>query len=358
MKFISSLFLILIISPIVVISQIVSPVSELPDEINETSGLIFLENKIITHNDSGDGPMLYEIDSINGQISRKVVIENAINTDWEDICYDDEYIYIGDFGNNYGNRTDLKVYKISRSDYFNNDTVTAAVIKFSYKEQIDFSEQLLRTNFDAESILSIDDSLYIFSKNYGNFKSYIYSLSKSPGEYHIGIKDSIGPIGLITGAEYNKYSNTILLTGMSLNPLVIELKNYHSGKFSNGEIISHTLELNESKQIEGICSLGGNEYLIASEKTTSNAFLYKLTMSSLAVFAVPNERIKTYPNPCKTKVTIESNFTELFDIYSSSGKLIQKEKTSPINTSNFTSGIYMIRKSNSKNNKSHKIVVE
>lgn len=358
MKFTSFIFLILVFSPIIMKSQIISPVSELPDEINETSGLIFLENKIITHNDSGDEPMLYEIDSINAQITRKVVIKNAINTDWEDICYDDEYIYIGDFGNNYGNRTDLKVYKISRSDYFNNDTVTASVIKFSYKEQIDFSDQLLETNFDAESILSIDDSLYIFSKNYGNFKSYIYSLSKSPGEYQIERKDSIGPIGLITGAEHNKNSNTILLTGVSFNPFVIELKNYHSGKLSNGEIISHSLELSESKQIEGICSLGENKYLIASEKTTSNAFLYKLTMSSLAVFAVPKEQIKLYPNPCKTKVTIESSFTELFDIYSSSGKLIQKEKTSPINTSNLTSGIYMIRKSNSKNNKSHKIVVE
>lgn len=358
MNFIYSLFLILVFLPIVVKSQIISPLSELPDEINETSGLIFLENKIITHNDSGDGPILYEIDSINAEITREVFIENAINTDWEDICYDDEYIYIGDFGNNYGNRTDLKVYKISRSDYFNNDTVPAAVIKFSYKEQINFSDQLLETNFDAESILSIDDSLYIFTKNYGNFKSYIYSLSKSPGEYQIGRKDSIGPIGLITGAEHNKNSNTILLTGVSFNPFVIELKNYHSGKFSNGEIISHTLELSESKQIEGICSLGENEYLIASEKTTSNAFLYRLTMSSLAVFAVPMEQIKFYPNPCKTKVTIESNFTELFDIYSSSGKLIQKEKTSPINTSNLSSGVYMIRKSNSKNNKSHKIVVE
>ena len=332
--------------------------SELPDEINETSGLIFLENKIITHNDSGYDPILYEIDSINGQITRKVVIENAINTDWEDICYDDEYIYIGDFGNNYGNRTDLKVYKITRSDYFNYDTVTASVIKFSYKEQTDFSDQLLETNFDAESLLSIDDSLYIFSKNYGNFKSYIYSLSKTSGEFQIEKRDSIGPIGLITGAEYNKYSNTILLTGMSLNPFVIELKNYHSGKFSNGEIISHTLELDESKQIEGICNLGENEYLIASEKTTSNAFLYKLILSSLSAFTPPKEQIKLYPNPCKTKVTIESNFTELFDIYSSSGELIQKEKTSPINISNLTSGIYMIRQSNSKNNKSHKIVVE
>ena len=160
-------------------SQIISPISELPDEINETSGLIFLENKIITHNDSGYDPILYETDSINGQITRKVVIENAINTDWEDICYDDEYIYIGDFGNNYGNRTDLKVYKIARSEYFNYDTVTATVIEFSYKEQIDYSNQLFETNFDAESIVSIDDSLYIFSKKYGNFKSYIYSLSKT-----------------------------------------------------------------------------------------------------------------------------------------------------------------------------------
>ena len=92
MKFTSFIFLILVFSPIIMKSQIISPVSELPDEINETSGLIFLENKIITHNDSGDEPMLYEIDSINAQITRKVVIKNAINTDWEDICYDDEYI--------------------------------------------------------------------------------------------------------------------------------------------------------------------------------------------------------------------------------------------------------------------------
>lgn len=71
MRFYSLLFLLLIFSPTVMKSQIISPISELPDEINETSGLIFLENKIITHNDSGNEPILYEIDSINGQIKEK-----------------------------------------------------------------------------------------------------------------------------------------------------------------------------------------------------------------------------------------------------------------------------------------------
>ena len=42
----------------------------LPSEVEETSGLIFLNGKIITHNDSGDDPNLYEIDTISGTISR------------------------------------------------------------------------------------------------------------------------------------------------------------------------------------------------------------------------------------------------------------------------------------------------
>ena len=50
---------------------------ELPDEVKETSGLLFFNEKVITHNDSGDGPYLYEIDTINGNISRVITITNA-----------------------------------------------------------------------------------------------------------------------------------------------------------------------------------------------------------------------------------------------------------------------------------------
>jgi len=80
------------------------------ESISETSGLIYYDNKLITHNDSGNAAELYEINSVNGSITRTITISNATNIDWEDIAQDDTYIYIGDIGNNSGSRTDLKFY--------------------------------------------------------------------------------------------------------------------------------------------------------------------------------------------------------------------------------------------------------
>jgi hypothetical protein len=72
----------------------------------------FCNNNIITHNDSGGQANLYEINASTGAL-RTVAITNATNVDWE-YAQDASYIYIGDIGNNFGNRTDLKIYKISR----------------------------------------------------------------------------------------------------------------------------------------------------------------------------------------------------------------------------------------------------
>ena len=97
----------------------------LPNTVSETSGLLFLKGTLITHNDSGDDANLYELDTLSGSISRTISITNATNVDWEDITQDETYIYIGDFGNNNGNRQDLKVYKILKTDYINNTSITA-----------------------------------------------------------------------------------------------------------------------------------------------------------------------------------------------------------------------------------------
>ncbi len=126
---------------------------ELPIEVKETSGLLFLDGNIITHNDSGDAPNLYEIDSLSGAILRTVTISNATNIDWEDLAENDTYIFIADIGNNYGNRSDLKIFKILKSDFKNNTAVSAEIISYSYEDQTDFSSQPNSSNFDAEGIV-------------------------------------------------------------------------------------------------------------------------------------------------------------------------------------------------------------
>ena len=181
MRLICALLLITIY-PLFVHSQELILLTSLQESLNETSGLIFINQKLITHNDSGGKPELYEIDSISGEIIRTVVVSNATNVDWEDICNDSTYLYIGDFGNT-GSRTDLKIYRLLISSYLTtaNDTVTVDTIQFHYSDQTDFTPAQFSTNFDAEALISFNDSLYIFTKNWGNNWTNIYALPKSPG---------------------------------------------------------------------------------------------------------------------------------------------------------------------------------
>ena len=138
--------------------------AKLDDVVNESSGLIYLDERIITHNDSGGEAALYEIDEDTGQVTRKVTIINASNRDWEDIDRDESFIYIGDFGNNNGTRRDLKIYKINQSDYLDaDDQANAEVIEFSYEDQTDFTSSPMDTNFDAEGLISYGDFLYVFT---------------------------------------------------------------------------------------------------------------------------------------------------------------------------------------------------
>ncbi len=65
----------------------------------ETSGLIYWKDKLWTHNDNTD-INLYALDTLTGEILSKYELTGASNKDWEEISQDDEFIYVGDFGNN------------------------------------------------------------------------------------------------------------------------------------------------------------------------------------------------------------------------------------------------------------------
>jgi hypothetical protein len=76
----------------IVSSQTATEITNLqtPD-LDETSGLVFYNDKIITHNNSGNEGNLYEISGTTGTIIRTVTITNPTNVDWEDITQDASY---------------------------------------------------------------------------------------------------------------------------------------------------------------------------------------------------------------------------------------------------------------------------
>lgn len=188
-------------------------ITNLATAVNETSGLLFLNGEMWTINDSGNKPEIYQVDSANGNIIRTVVILNSINTDWESITQDDSNVYIGDFGNNGGKRTDLHILKISKKDLQNpeKDTVRAGFIRFSYPDQTDFATAFNNTNFDCEAFFYHNDSLHLFSKNWLDQRTKHYALPVDTGNYNARLAEQFNAEGLITDASVNAKGNVVLL---------------------------------------------------------------------------------------------------------------------------------------------------
>lgn len=246
--------------------KVITKTFNFPNELDENSGLLYFDGKIIAHNDSGDKPNLYEIDAHSGEILRTIKISNAFNIDWEDIAQDNEYIYVADSGNNRGNRTNLRIYKVSKKDYLESNNVSAEIINYVYSDQKDFRYSS-KNNFDAEALISYQDYLLIFSKNRGDQKSKIYKLSKEPITQTAELVNTLDVNGQITGAAYNKRNNDVALCGYSssLSPFLIFLNNFlpENKTFFKLELFS---SVGAVSQIEGVTFEDDSKVILSRER--------------------------------------------------------------------------------------------
>ena len=235
-------------------------------DLDENSGLIFYNNNIITFNDSDGEANLYEINASTGNITRTVTITNATNVDWEDITQDASFIYIGDIGNNNGNRTDLKIYKIAKNDYDGSDDIAVAeIISYSYADQVDFTSNPNNTNWDAEGLISYGDQLLIFSKNWVDNRVNVYSTPKTNGTHSALLESSYNTNGLITSAEISLNETIIYLTGYSSSQAPF-MYTIHGIPNNSLDIFSGVI----SEKISNIVPIGNQVEAIALFEITPN----------------------------------------------------------------------------------------
>lgn len=246
----------------------------LPGTIEESSGVIYLGNHLWTHNDSGDAPRLYEISPTKDQLFRSVWINGAENRDWEDIAQDERYVYIGDFGNNNGNRRDLVVYKVSRDSLLKkeNYVVDSEQIHFYYPDQVDFNPGAYHHNYDCEAMISVGDSLFLFSKNHVDRKCRLYALPKTPGNYAARPVDEFDTDGPITAAGYDPehgvvallgYNTVDMLLARTFDPFVWLFYQYPGRDFFRGK--KTRVNISKIRQMEGICYYRDGKYILSCE---------------------------------------------------------------------------------------------
>lgn len=308
------IFFVLLFSGAIGQSDIVS-LGNLPVELPESSGLIFIGDKIVTHNDSGDAPVLYELDTTSLQVIRTVEIQNVTQIDWEDIAQDNNYIYIGDFGNNNGDRRDLAILRVLKSEFLSNTVVNADRIDFAYEDQEIFitSEQ---TDWDAEALTVQNDSLLILTKQWINNGTVAYKLPKTPGKYLAKRKDSYDVNGLVTGADYNEETNELYLSAYStfLTPFFVKIEEVQTDTIFNGAKTKTSLEIGFA-QVESVVNFANNEFYVSSEtfnrtspSINSPAQLYYFTLDIEPTEEEENEQEPELPEDRQEALILSKEF--------------------------------------------------
>lgn len=240
--------------------------TSLNSDLRESSGLILMNDLLWSHNDSGDNALIYNISENSPEIYKTAAITNANNSDWEDIAQDNSHLYIGDFGNNSGEREDLSIYKIPKANL--PEDTEAEIIKFIFSDQTVFENTSSMHNFDCEAIIATEEHLYLFSKNHLDQQTKLYKLPKEPGTYFANRIDIFDADGLITGAGFDKTSNTLCLLGYNtineaFHPFIWILYDFNEQDFFGGK--TKRVNLPILTQMEGICAKGNDIFLISSE---------------------------------------------------------------------------------------------
>jgi hypothetical protein len=346
----------------------IQSIGTLPQNIKETSGLIFYNGSLITHNDSGNAAELYALDPETLQIIRTIRILNAENIDWEDIAQDSDFIYIGDIGNNRGDRQDLGILKITKSDFDTSDEVNAERITFLYEDQTDFTPSD-NSDFDAEALFVLNDDLIVLTKQWQSQGTVAYTIPKVPGAFLAERLDSYQVDGLVTGADYDVSSNTLYLVGYSqfLAPFFVEISDVSAAAVFGSGQIKTGLDIGAS-QVEAL-TFFENVFYVTSEEFISPPLVNSL--SQLFTFSLDDnnqEEEEEVPNPnpenevepkdglvvYKPGTSLDLNYELNTDkaifgmgIFDSNGRMVkytplERITQDPIDISGFSQGLYFL----------------
>jgi len=242
--------------------------TNLDEGLKETSGLIYFDDNYWTINDSGDQPCLYRFDE-NGTITQTLTIANAENVDWEALTQDEQYIYIGDLGNNNGKRREFVIYRIAKKE-INKNSKTQSILAKAFVLKYENQKENLKPyahDFDCEALISINGKLGIFTKNWASGNSHFYLIDLKNNAAIM--QQSFDTFGLVTDANYSKKDDTMYLIGyQSINrqflPFMAIVRQF-SNKSEQRLFRYQLTELN-GNQTEGIC-LSPDGIVISNEST-------------------------------------------------------------------------------------------
>jgi hypothetical protein len=249
-------------------------IGEFPSSMQENSGMTELNDLLWNINDGGNEPAIFGYNKTSNSLDRKVIIAGASNTDWEEITQDDLHLYIGDFGNNAGDRRNLRIYILDKAELqANTDTIPySGLLTFSYSDQTDFSaEGVNNTAYDCEAFTVLGDSLLLFSKDWLTEQCRVYTLPAKAGDYTARFRKKFNVSGLVTGAAYNAGKKELMLLGYrNFMPFIRIVHGFELNDLNFNNSIRIDFEKFLGAQTEGIAYSADGSVYISCEHSYSD----------------------------------------------------------------------------------------
>ncbi len=326
---------------------------QLDSVLNEASGLLMVEGQLWTLLDSGNPHAIFQVDPTTGAVVRTLTVQNAVNTDWEDLAMDDAWVYIGDFGNNGGDRTDLRVYRIALSAVVDAGVteVSADIIQFTYPDQLDFTTAFDANNWDCEAFVARSDSLFLFSKNWLTSDCYLYAMSAEPGARQAIRRDTLSSEGLVTGASLDQSNGAIALIGHTTgyDTFTWRLGGYPGNDLFQGINERHAVTV-FPMQAEGIAWSASDSVMLCSEASgllPPRLWSMELPAPSEVGAQVEDPWLRVFPSPASDHLIINSPDTGYVELFDASGRIVLRSHIVPgineLGVRHLLTGRYVLR---------------
>ncbi|HKQ51452.1 MAG TPA: hypothetical protein VJT74_03730 [Pyrinomonadaceae bacterium] len=197
--------------------------------VDESSGVVASRRNpglFWTHNDSGDGPLVYAFDR-QGRRRGVWKVSGAKARDWEDVAAGpgpqrgQSYLYVGDIGDNDKERKEVVVYRVAEPAITDDTVVNNAVEPYetAHAEAIRLKYPDGRHDAEALAVHPATGDLYVITKTRNpTAAAGVYKLAAPYSVESVNTLQKIGEVrvpslfpGMITGADISPDGSRFIL---------------------------------------------------------------------------------------------------------------------------------------------------
>ena len=234
----------------------------LPAELAETSALYCPDNNsIFTLNDSGNTPIIYQLNRQGELIAQRSV--DSKNIDWEALTGDSNNFYIADIGNNGGKRPFVEIKVLPKAG---EQAQLTTALRIEYANNNVEQNEYVKHDFDGEALVNYGDSLLLFSKSWQSNIVQVYQVSKTASEQTLTPLHRVSGLpGVVTGVDYNSQRKQFVVVGYQVRGMgsFIPFIALIDSQFK----LLATYPLPGFNQVEGVCVSPDGHVWISQESS-------------------------------------------------------------------------------------------